>query len=118
MAVVALVCNLVTISSVLSKEPVGSLRAGVAKVDITPQKPVKMSGYGGWKGLSQGVHVPLLARVVAFAGGGKRLVLVSTDLIGFYGGTAKHLREILLKDIYTVSQLCRTSCVIPSSANH
>jgi len=96
--VVALFCILAVTPSVLSKEPAGSLRAGVAKVDITPQKPVQMSGYGGRKGLSQGVHDPLSARVVAFAGGGKRLVLVSTDLIGFYSGTAGHMRQILLKE--------------------
>ena len=98
MTVVALVCTLVTTSGVLSGEQAGSLRAGAAKVDITPQKSVRMSGYGGRKGLSQGVHDPLSARVVAFAGGGKRLVLVSTDLIGFYDGTAKYLREVLLKE--------------------
>ena len=60
------------------------LRAGIVKVDITPDKPVKMSGYAGRKGLSAGVHDPLYARVVAFESAGRRLVLVSTDLIGFY----------------------------------
>ena len=97
MAIAALFCILTLSSDILSKEPAGSLRAGAAKVDITPQKPVKMSGYSGRKGLSQGVHDPLSARVVAFANGGKRLVLVSTDLIGFYDATAKYIREILLK---------------------
>lgn len=72
------------------------LRAGVAKIDITPDKPVRMSGYAARKGLSIDVHDPLSARVLAFEAGGKRLVLVSTDLIGFYGGTAEHMREKLL----------------------
>jgi len=95
---VALICILIMASSVLSEAQAGSLRAGAAKIDITPQKPVKMSGYSGRKGLSQGVHDPLSARVVAFASGSKRLVLVSTDLIGFYNGTAGHMREVLLKE--------------------
>ena len=73
------------------------LRAGVAKIDITPQKPVTMSGYDGRKGLSQAVHDPLSARVVAFSSNGKRLVLVSTDLIGFYDGTAEHIGKIILE---------------------
>lgn len=60
------------------------LQAGVAKIDITPDKPVRMSGYGSRKDLSTGVHDPLYARVVVFESGGERLVLVSTDLIGFY----------------------------------
>lgn len=74
------------------------LRAGVAKVDITPKKPVKMAGYASRKGLSDGVHDPLSARVVAFENNGKRLVLVSTDLIGFYSGTADPLRKAILDE--------------------
>ncbi len=60
------------------------LKAGLAKLDITPDKPVKMSGYSGRKAESTGVHDRLSARITAFASGGRRLVLVSTDLIGFY----------------------------------
>ena len=60
------------------------LKAGLAKLDITPDKPVKMSGYSGRKAESTGVHDRLSARITAFESGGRRLVLVSTDLIGFY----------------------------------
>ena len=95
---VALVCALAAASVVLSGENTGTLRGGTAKIDITPQKPVRMSGYAGRKGLSQGVHDPLSARAIAFAAGDKRLVLVSTDLIGFYDGTSDHMRKVLLKE--------------------
>jgi len=74
------------------------LRAGTAKIDITPEKPVKMAGYAARTGLSQGVHDPLSARVVAFQSDGKRLLLVSTDLIGFYNGTAERLRSAILDE--------------------
>ena len=67
-----------------SAESEASLRAGLAKVDITPDLPVKMSGYAGREGLSEGVHDRLYARVTALESGGDRLVLVSTDLIGYY----------------------------------
>ena len=80
----------------ISAEPAGILRAGVAKTDITPTKPVMLAGYGSRKDLSQGVHDPLSARVVAFEQDGKRLVLVSTDLLGFYGGTAESVRKAIL----------------------
>ncbi|UCG57372.1 MAG: neutral/alkaline non-lysosomal ceramidase N-terminal domain-containing protein [Phycisphaerales bacterium] len=76
----------------------GALRAGAAKIDITPEKPVRMAGYAGRKGLSQGVHDPLSARAVTFENNGKRLVIVSTDLIGFYGGTAEPLREAIIHE--------------------
>jgi hypothetical protein len=57
-----------------------------------------MSGYAGRKGLSEGVHDPLSARIIAFEADGKRLVLVSTDLIGFYDGTAEHFRKVILDE--------------------
>jgi neutral ceramidase len=70
------------------------LQAGVAKIDMTPDRPVKMSGYGSRKDLSTGVHDRLYARVVVFESGEKRLVLVSTELIGFYK-TYEPLRDAL-----------------------
>jgi hypothetical protein len=76
----------------------GTLRAGTARIDITPDKPVKMSGYGARTALSEDVHDPLSARVVAFENNNKRLVLVSSDLIGYYGGTAEHLRKLILSE--------------------
>jgi len=71
------------------------LRAGAAKIDITPEKPVNMSGYAGRKGLSTGVHDPLSARAVAFEVGGKRLVLISTDIIGFYEEVGGVMRQAI-----------------------
>jgi neutral ceramidase len=75
-----------------------TLRAGIAMIDITPEKPIKMAGYSARKSLSEDVHDPLSARVVAFENDGKRLVLVSSDLIGYYGGTADHFCKVLLKE--------------------
>jgi neutral ceramidase len=74
------------------------LQAGTAKVDITPKKPVNMAGYGARKGLSTGVHDPLSARIIVFKNNDKRLVLVSSDLIGFYGGTAEYMRKAILDE--------------------
>mgnify|MGYP001619190059 CR=1 FL=1 len=74
------------------------LKTGTAKIDITPQKPVKMSGYASRTELSQGVHDPLSARVVAFEKNSKRLILISTDLLGFYDGTADYLRKAILDE--------------------
>jgi len=82
--------------SIQAQESADVLRAGVARIDITPKEPVTLSGYGSRKDLSKGVHDPLSARVVAFENNGKRLVLVSTDLLGFYGGTAEQFRKTIL----------------------
>jgi hypothetical protein len=96
--VIVFICLFLTVSVVQSKESASVLRAGTAKIDITPQKSVKMSGYDSRTGLSTGVHDPLSARVVAFENNGKRFVLVSSDLIGFYDGTAEHFRKVILSE--------------------
>jgi hypothetical protein len=61
----------------------GVLRAGIAKIDITPSIPVKLYGYSSRKAYSEGIHDPLSARVVAFENSGKKFILVSTDLGSF-----------------------------------
>ncbi len=66
----------------VNKESV--LRAGFAKIDITPEIPVKLYGYSARKTSSEGVHDPLSARVAVFEKTGKKVVLVSSDL-GSYG---------------------------------
>jgi hypothetical protein len=60
-----------------------ALRAGVARVEITPSGPIWMSGYASRNHRSESVRQPLWARALAIdTGSGGRLVIVSTDLIG------------------------------------
>jgi hypothetical protein len=73
------------------------LRGGTAKKEITPAKPMMLAGYGSRRDLSQGIHDPLSVRVVAFEKNGKKLVLVSTDILGFIGGTAASMRKEILR---------------------
>ena len=73
------------------------LRAGVARIDITPSQPVMLAGYASRKDLSRGVHDPLSARALAFEQGGQRLVLVSIDNLGLYNRTAEPLRTAILE---------------------
>lgn len=77
------------------------LRAGAAKVDITPAQPCLLSGYASRTNLSTGVHDPLSARVVAFEHNGRRLVLVSTDVIG-YSSTAITITVARVGDVAMV----------------
>ncbi|RPJ64536.1 MAG: hypothetical protein EHM23_00325 [Acidobacteria bacterium] len=61
-----------------------SLKVGVAKIDISPDKPVAMAGYPHpHTRLSESVHDRLFARATAFINGSHRLVLVSADTTSF-----------------------------------
>lgn len=73
----------------------GILRMGTSRNDITPAEPVALAGYESRKELSRGVHDPLSARVIALEQDGRRLVLVSTEVLGFYDGTAAHMRKAI-----------------------
>lgn len=93
---------LLVATSLLGSPPVCAaatgLQAGVAKVDITPTQPVRLAGYQSRTNLSEGVHDPLSARATAFRSGDRRLVLVSTDVLGFYGGSAEVIRQAILSE--------------------
>jgi hypothetical protein len=59
------------------------LRAGLAKVDITPRGAIWMSGYAARTRPSEGVLEPLWAKALAIESSpGGRIVIVTTDLVG------------------------------------
>lgn len=84
------------VSAVLFPVTAGELRAGAARIDITPDKPVTLAGYASRTNLSQGVHDPLSARAFVFEQDGKRLLLMSLENLGFYNATAEPLRQAIL----------------------
>lgn len=55
---------------------------GVASVDITPDEPIRMSGYGSRSEPSEGVQGKLWAKAVAIGDGEEPAVFVTLDLIG------------------------------------
>jgi neutral ceramidase len=58
-------------------------KAGVARLDITPDQPIRLAGYGGRDKPSESVAMRLYAKALAIEDRkGGRIVLVTTDLIG------------------------------------
>src|ERR1039457_4405766 len=58
-------------------------KAGVARIDITPDGPIWMSGYASRNHPSEGVLHPLWAKALAIEDAKSgRLVIVTTDLVG------------------------------------
>ncbi|MBZ5583205.1 MAG: neutral/alkaline non-lysosomal ceramidase N-terminal domain-containing protein [Acidobacteriia bacterium] len=91
------------------------LFVGVARVDITPDKPVALMGYSNpEQRLSQGVHDLLYARAIAFRSGAKRLVLVSCDLSGFQTAPVLHFQ----KDIFAKFGLAEDEVVFCGTHTH
>lgn len=75
-----------------------SLKAGVAKVDITPPAGEKMWGYFDRLTPAQGTLDPLYARVLVLESGEKRLALVDLDLGRTFGpASIQRLREAARK---------------------
>jgi neutral ceramidase len=60
-----------------------SLRAGLAKVEITPSKPVTLGGYALRTGPSKGVFGPIYTRVLVFDDGAQRLAFISSDVVDY-----------------------------------
>jgi neutral ceramidase len=81
-----LICFSLSCQTGKSSDTPGVLKAGIAKIDITPEIPVMLYGYASRKKPSEGIHDHLYARAVAFENSGKRLVMVSSD-IGSYPDT-------------------------------
>ncbi len=59
----------------------GDLKAGAASVEITPKVGTPMAGYY-YERASEGVHDPLWAKVLVLDIDGRKVALVSLDLIG------------------------------------
>ena len=73
-------------------------QVGLAHVDITPEEPIRMGGYGARITPSEGVLDPLLAKAMAVEGPqGERGVIITTDLVGvdadFAGVVCDHIKE-------------------------
>ncbi len=73
-------------------------KAGTARVDITPQEPIWMAGYGGRNKPSEGKIHSLWAKAIALEdAAGNRAVIIGTDTLGMtrsiYGTIKERLKS-------------------------
>lgn len=73
-------------------------KAGLAKVKITPQKPIWLSGYAGRDKPAEGVLHDIWVKALALEdAGGNKAVLITADLLGFpqalYDGLCKKIES-------------------------
>jgi neutral ceramidase len=90
-------------------------KAGAARVVITPEKPIYMSGYAGRTHPSEGKVHDLWAKALAIQdSGGRRVVLVTTDLIGL----PRVISEVVAARAAKDYGLERSQLVLNSSHTH
>ena len=95
--------------------PAAEFRAGAARIDITPDAPIWLSGYASRTHPSEGVLQQLYARAVAFEDPtGNRLLIVSTDLIGLPRVLSDEVAALVLKKY----ELDRERLLLNSSHTH
>ena len=86
---------------------------GLAKVDITPDYPIRLCGFTGRKTESEGIRQHIFARALAIGSGGTPAVLITVDSIGIPAA----LREEVAKRLQTNRKIpiervsiCSTHC--------
>ncbi len=90
-------------------------KAGVARVIITPEKPMYLSGYANRTHASEGKVHDLWAKALAIEDRkGGRVVILSTDLVGLPRGITDVVGARLVKEY----GLDRARLVINSSHTH
>jgi hypothetical protein len=90
-------------------------RAGVATIDITPDRSLWMAGFARRKQASQGTALPLHAKALALqAGNANPVVLVTADLLGF---TAR-ITDRVSKAVQSRHRLRRADLLFNASHTH
>ncbi len=70
---------------------------GAARIDVTPQEPMRLSGYGSRRAVSEGVSQPLYAKAVAIqAGQDAPAVWIMVDNCGVPASVTEAVRSALL----------------------
>ncbi len=81
------------------------MRIGMSSVDITPRVGVELSGFGPFLNrYSVGVKLPLLAKGIAFAVGGRMAVIVNCELIGVTRETARQACVLIRREIPALAE--------------
>ena len=90
-------------------------KAGLAQVNITPQKSLWMAGYAARTKPSEGIALDIHAKALALQdSAGHRAVMVTTDLLGFPATVSHNMAERVEKKYH----LTRNQLLLSSSHTH
>jgi len=69
------------------------VKFGAARTNITPQKPIHMSGYDARKTPSTGVHDELFASALCFSNENSKVLFITADVISFSNELAANTKQ-------------------------
>jgi neutral ceramidase len=87
-----------------------NVRAGVARIDITPPIGINMVGYYIREGASNGVERPLLATALVLEAGSEKIAILSCDVIFIQNPHAAEIRARIAAAIGTKADRVIISC--------
>lgn len=117
LGILAMALGFVAVSAMATGEPSGTAgwRVGLARRDITPQKPIWLAGYAARNKPSEGVLASLYATGMAIEDeDGNRALLITADLIGF----RKDVAEAAAHAVMRKTQLPRERILFNWSHTH
>jgi neutral ceramidase len=86
------------------------LKAGTARLEITPREPIAMGGYGQRTGRNRGVHDPLYAGALFLSFGKESLLFITSDLVCIPDGLANEAASLIERRTgLTGAQICITA---------
>jgi neutral ceramidase len=71
------------------------LRAGAAKVEITPDRPMHLHGYPHVKRVSTGVHDPLFSSALYLESAGNRAIFIANDIVYVSKASTQRCRDVI-----------------------
>ena len=99
MAVALMLSDIVSLAQ-QNTRTVGTMHVGVARMDITPEGPIRLTGYAGRKKQSTGVIHRLAAKALAFGTDTQGpSIFITVDLVGIPGHITVKLAHKLSKKI-------------------
>ena len=111
--VIALVSR--TLHAEQPPESVAEWKAGVASIVITPERPLRMAGYGGRTDPADGTVQDLFAKCVTFEDQqGQRVAIITLDLIGVLA----ELRSAVVEQVTETYKLPPEAVLMNASHTH
>ena len=88
----------VFLSGKMESQAQGLVNTGLARIDITPEIPIRLTGYSTRDVPFEGISQKLWAKALAMGDMENLSVLITVDLLGIPGNITKEVRSVLAQE--------------------